>query len=264
GVPRGLAGLTHAFQYNDIHALQSIGDMYGGQLAAIVLEPVRGQEPTPEFVAAINEMARKTGAILIIDEVTAGLRLNTGGAHLLYGYEPDIAVFAKALGNGFPIAAIVGKRRVMEAAQETFISSTTWTERVGPVAALATLRKHRDENVATHLIRFGERIKEGWLEIAQDADLDISVSGIAPLAHFSFKNNPTESKTLFTQEMLDRGILATTSFYTMFSHTDDHVNHYLEQAAGVFAIIAEAQGRGDVSKHLRGPVAHTGFHRLTG
>jgi glutamate-1-semialdehyde 2,1-aminomutase len=196
--------------------------------------------------------------------VTAGLRLNTGGAHLLYGYEPDIAVFAKALGNGFPVAAIVGKRDVMEAAQESFISSTSWTERVGSVAALATLKKHRDRNVPQHLIRIGTRIKDGWTNAAAKVGLEIDVSGIAPLGHFSFAKNGTESKTLFTQAMLDVGILATTSFYTMFAHTDAHVDRYLEEVETVFKQIAEAQDSGSVSSLLRGPAAHTAFRRLTG
>src|SRR5205823_11104627 len=112
--------------------------------------------PEPGFLASVRRLADDTGAVLIVDEISAGFRLNTGGAHLLFGLEPDIAVFSKAIGNGYPMAAIIGKSDVMEAAQRTFISSTYWTERIGPTAALATIRKHRAHDVASHLIRIGK------------------------------------------------------------------------------------------------------------
>jgi glutamate-1-semialdehyde 2,1-aminomutase len=201
---------------------------------------------------------------LIFDEVTSGLRINSGGAHLAYGVDPDIAVFAKALGNGFPIAAIIGRHAVMDAAQETFVSSTAWTERVGPAAALATLRKHREQNVARHLIRIGTRIQKGWQDAAVATDLPIEVSGMAPLGHFGFElADAQEVRTLFTQMMLDKGIFATGSFYAMFAHTDAHVDRYLEAVNQVFRDLKVAVDQNAVRQLLRGPVAHSGFKRLT-
>ena len=148
GVPRGLAGLMHPFHFNKLDEIEAIVAEHGERLAAIVMEPVRSSEPEPEFIEGIRALADRCGAVLIFDEVTSGFRINSGGAHLAYGVDPDMAVFAKAIANGFPMAAIVGRASVMDAAQETFVSSTAWTERVGPVAALATLRKHREQNVA--------------------------------------------------------------------------------------------------------------------
>lgn len=155
GVPRGLAGLMHPFHFNKLDEIEAIVAEHGERLAAIVMEPVRNTEPEPAFIKGIRALADRCSAALIFDKVTSGFRINSGGAHLAYGVDPDIAVFAKAIANGFPMAAIVGRASVMDAAQETFVSSTAWTERVGPVAALATLRKHREQNVAE---QFSQRV----------------------------------------------------------------------------------------------------------
>jgi glutamate-1-semialdehyde 2,1-aminomutase len=264
GVPRGLAGLMLPFHYNRLDEIEAIVGAHGGRLAAIVMEPVRSSAPDADFLGGIRRLASACGAALIFDEVTSGLRINTGGAHLVYGVDPDIAVFAKALANGYPMAAIVGRRAVMDAAQDTFVSSTMWTERIGPVAALATLRKHREKDVASHLVRIGKRVQDGWASAARDAALPIHVSGIAPLGHFSFEVPEAQAvRTLFTQMMLDRGILATGSFYAMYAHTDAHVDRYLDELAAVFAALKTAIGQSAVRQLLRGPVAHSGFQRLT-
>ncbi len=264
GVPRGLAGLMQPFHYNQLNELEAIVAEHGSRLAAIVMEPVREREPTPEFITGVRRLADSCGTALIFDEVTSGLRINSGGAHLAYGVDPDIAVFAKAIANGFPMSAIIGRRAVMDAAQDTFISSTAWTERVGPVAALATLRKHRDQNVACHLMRIGRRIQDGWTAAAQDARLPIHVSGIPPLGHFGFElPQSQEVRTLFTQMMLDRNFFATGSFYAMYSHTDEHVDRYLGAVHDVFRELKIAIEQNAVQQLLRGPVAHSGFKRLT-
>lgn len=264
GVPRGLAGLMHPFHFNKVDEIEAIVSEHGSRLAAIVMEPVRSREPTPEFILAVRRLADQCGAVLIFDEVTSGLRINSGGAHLAYNVDPDVAVFAKALANGYPMAAIIGRRAVMDAAQDTFVSSTAWTERIGPVAALATLRKHRDQNVAAHLVRIGQRIQEGWLNASSAAKLPLHVSGIPPLGHFAFDlPNAQEIRTLFTQMMLDRGILATGSFYAMWTHTDEHVDRYLEAVNQVFHDLRIAIDQNAITQLLRGPVAHSGFSRLT-
>ena len=133
-----------------------------------------------------------------------------GGAHLKFKVFPDIAVFAKAISNGFPMAAIIGKKKVMTAAEDTFISSTYWTEKIGPVAALETIKKIKDKKVVKYINKIGKKINKGWMESAQKYDLDISISGIDPLAHFVFNyKNSLELKTLFTQLMLEKNFLAT-------------------------------------------------------
>lgn len=263
GVPRGLVGTALPFSYNGLAELQTIVSVHGSELAAIVMEPVRNSEPQKGFLEGVRGLADGIGAVLIFDEITSGWRLNTGGAHLRYGVTPDMAVFAKAMSNGYPMAAVIGSGAVMQAAQGSFISSTYWTERIGPTAALATIRKLQRCNVPKHLVEVGTRIQSGWRAAAGRAGLSISVTGIPPLAHFSFNyENGLEIRTLFTQLMLDKGFLATDSFYATYGHNDRHLEGYLAAVEEVFTALGEAIRRGEVKKLLRGPVAHSGFHRL--
>lgn len=263
GVPKGLADTALPFTYNRIDQLKSIVSRYGDELAAVVMEPIRSCDPEPGFLEGVREMAAGCGAVLIFDEITSGWRLTTGGAHLSLGVDPDVAVFAKAISNGFPMAAVIGIADVMEAAQDSFISSTCWSERIGPVAALATIDKHRRCDVARHLGVIGRRVKEGWRVAAKRTGLGVAVSGIDPLPHLSFPGDDSQSAaTLFTQEMLDRGFLATRGFYATYAHRESHVDEYLSAIEDVFREIAEAAERNEIKDRLRGPVAHTGFCRL--
>ena len=180
------------------------------------------------------------------------------------GVSPDIAVFAKAISNGYPMAAIIGTGEVMSAAEESFISSTNWTERIGPVAALATIRKHKANNVAEHLNKIGKLVQNGWLKAAGDVGLKIHVSGIYPLSHFNFEGEqPMEKITYFVQRMLDKGFLASGRFYATFAHTSDHVIAYLAAVKAVFLEIKELSDNGKLHSALSGPVAQSGFRRLT-
>ncbi len=263
GVPKGLAGTALPFRYNQIEELEAIVAKHGNDLAAIVMEPIRNHDPLPGFFDSVRELADISGAVFIIDEVSAGLRMNTGGAHLLYGINPDIAVFSKSLGNGFPIAAIIGKGDVMDSAQKSFISSTMWTERVGPTAALATLKKHREKNVGEHLIKIGKMVQEGWQCCADTAGLKISVGGIYPCSHFGFTHEkPQHLKSLFIQLMLEQGFLASNLCYTMYAHTPEHVNQYLAAAERAFSEIFDAIANNDIEKRMNGAPSSTGFKRI--
>lgn len=264
GVPRSLAGSALPFATNRADQLEDILLERRGEIAAVVMEPVRSSEPEPGFLERVRALASEHGAVLIFDEITVGFRLTLGGAHLLYGVDPDIAVFAKALGNGHPMAAVIGREAVMQAAQSTFISSTYWTERVGPVAALATIEKFKRVNASEHIARMGRRVQEGWLRDAEQAGLSVSVGGLPSLALLNFESeNPEQSQTLFTQLMLDRGFLASKAFYPTWAHRDEHVDRYLEAVQEVFGILAKALEGRAVEEQLRGPPAHSGFHRLT-
>jgi len=264
GVPRGLQGSAIPFKYNQIEDLSSIAASLPGKLAAVVMEPIRNDEPKDNFLYRVREIASRVGAVLIFDEITAGWRLNTGGAHLLYGVAPDIAVFGKAISNGYAMSAVIGKAEVMEAAQKSFISSTYWTERVGPAAALATIRKHLRCNVPQHLKTIGQLVQDGWKTAAERANLEVSIGGIPPLGHLYFKGDlQREVRTLFTQLMLDRGFLATNAFYATLAHREQHVTSYLGAVEEVFRIIVRALRDGSLTSQLRGAVAHAGFQRLT-
>lgn len=263
GVPRGLAGTAMPFQYNHLEELEAIVARNRDQIAAIVMEPVRDHDPSPGFLESVREIANRIGAVLVFDEVTAAFRMNAGGIHLLYGVNPDIAVFAKAISNGYPMAAIIGLGRVMQAAQTSFISSTYWTERIGPTAALATIHKYRKENVSERLVEAGRRVQAGWKMAAERAGLQVHVSGLPPLSHLSFEyTNGQAVATLFTQLMLERGYLASKGFYASYAHQNEHLEGYLDATDEVFKVLAHSVNDGTIERTLRGPVAHTGFRRL--
>ncbi len=263
GVPKELAGTAIPFRFNDCEALEKIVTLYGDELAAIVLEPIRNDGPTEEFKAMIASVRERTGAVVIIDEISAGFRIAPGGAHLVLGYDPDIAVFSKALGNGFPIGAVIGKERVMSAAARSFISSTCWTERVGVVAALATLDTYCTKRVHEHLIAIGTQVQAGWKAASEATGLKISVSGIAPLSHFGFLyDNPLEMKAYFVQLMMASGFLASNLFYSMYAHKSFHVEAYSAAVTQAFAEIKRAHEAGELRSLLRGKPANSGFLRL--
>lgn len=264
GVPKGLRGTVLPFHYNKVEELEAIVRKAGKNLAAIVMEPIHGVEPRDNFLKKVRRIANETGAVLIFDEITVGWKLTHGGAHLMYGVNPDIAVFSKAISNGYPMAAIIGTRKVMEAAQSSFISSTYWTERIGPVAALATIKKMKRVNAPGRIKKTGSAVRAGWERLAAKHSLAIIVGGVIPISNFIFKSGKDSQalKTLFVQEMLDRGFLATNMFFASCAHTEAHIKKYLHAVDEVFAVLAEAIKTKTTRKRLRGPIAHTGFERL--
>jgi len=264
GVPKCLKETAFPFRYNQLDEVEKIVSGHGRELAAIVMEPTRGQEPEQEFIKGVRQLADLTGAVLIFDEISAGFRLTTGGAHLaLFEARPDMAVFSKALGNGYPIAAVIGIEQVMQSAQRTFISSTNWTERIGPVAAIATIKKHRDLNVAKHLIALGEMVQKGWRNLAERHGLSIHVGGMKPMSHFSFEDDQALAmKAYYIQLMLEQGFLASSLYYAMYAHTDEHVHLYLEAVDKAFAELSGAIERTDLLEKLEGQPASAGFKRL--
>jgi glutamate-1-semialdehyde 2,1-aminomutase len=263
GVPRALAGTALPFRFNRLEELEAILRDHPGELGAVVLEPIRNDPPTEEFVRGVRALADEAGAVLIVDEISSGFRLNCGGAHRLYGYEPDLAVFSKAMGNGYAVGAVIGRGRVMEAAQRTFISSTCWTERVGSAAALATIRKFRRERTERVLCARGEAIQSGWNELIRRHGLEAHVSGILPMSHIDFSGpDPQAQKAFYVQAMLESGILASNLFYAMGAHTEEHVRRYLARADEVFASLAEALRAGSLRERLLGEPSATGFKRL--
>ena len=265
GVPAGLTDTAFPFRYNRIEELENIITKHGRELAAIVIEPIRDVPPEGEFLKQVRQLSTDAGAVLIVDEISAGFRLTTGGAHLvLFDDAPDVAVFSKALGNGYPISAIVGKGSVMQATQTTFVSSTNWTERIGPAAAIATIQKHKRLKVHNHLIALGEKVQNGWKEAAERNDLPIRVSGIKPMSHFQFEaKEKQEMKAYFIQLMLDQGILASTLFYAMYAHSLNDVETYQKAMDKAFEEIREAHERGELKQRLKGLPADAGFQRLT-
>ena len=237
---------------------------HGDEVAAIVMEPQRGAAPEPGFLEGVRAKATEIGAVLVFDEITTGFRTHLAGIHMLHNVEPDIAVFAKALGNGYAMAAVIGTTEVMDAAQSTFISSTNWTERLGLVAALATLKKLKDSNAHARINGVGQQVKSIWKEAAGRNNLSIHVSGLdcGPHMHFEEDIGNLPLMTLFGQEMLKRGFLAASLFNASLAHSDDDVAEYGRAVGEVFGILSEAKSEGSVERYLDGPVAQGGFYRF--
>lgn len=265
GVPRALQGTAVPFRYNDLEGLGRIVAEHKNELAGIIMEPLRSDLPRPGFLAGVRGLADESGALLVFDEITAGFRLTTGGAHLVLGVEPDLAVFAKGMSNGYAMAAILGRAKYMNAAQETFVSSTYWTERVGPAAALATIKKHIQLNLAQALADTGQRVRKVWSRAAAQAELEIKSSGVPPLPVFAFDHpQATAAKTLFSQILLERGFLASNAVYVTYAHTRAILAGYETAVNDAFKEIAILlnQSPGNLQARLKGPLAHTGFSRL--
>ncbi|KKS34904.1 MAG: Aminotransferase [Parcubacteria group bacterium GW2011_GWC2_42_12] len=263
GVPRELKGTAIPFRYNKIAELKKIVSK-NKNIGVIVMEPLRHEEPKDNFLKQVRKIADKIGAVLVFDEVTIGWRLNVGGAHLKYGVNPDIAVFAKGLSNGFPMAAIIGKKEIMQAAQTTFISSSSWTERIGPTAALATINKMIDKKVPEHLNRIGRLVVKGLKQAAKNNQLKVTVAGPPPLIHFSFDYGADSQaiRTLFTQEMLKKKILASGGVYVTYSLKKKQAKRYLRAVEETFRLLRKAIDNNQVHSLLNGPIAHSGFKRL--
>jgi len=264
GVPSSLRGTAFPFHFNQIEQLKEIVTRIGSDLAVIVMESGRELLADSGFLEEVRDIATSTGAVLVFDEITTGFRMTSGGIHLLQGVNPDLAVFAKAMANGYAMSAVIGRSEVMEAAQSTFISSTNWTERIGPSASIATIKKHIKENVAEHIMGIGSAVMNGWEEAARTNGIKLHTSGLPSLNHFTFEY-PEEVAltTLFIQLMLERGYLAFNQFKPSLAHKKEDISSYLAAVSEVFALLYDAIDSNQVRARLKGPVARRGFYRLT-
>ena len=265
GVPAGLAGTNLPFHYNHIEEFNALMEKHKGKIAAVIMEPIRNDYPKDGFLEKIREATRKAGVVLVFDEITAGFRLCAGGSHNVLGVEPDMAVFAKGLTNGYPLSAIIGRKDVMEASQGTFISSTFYTERVAFAATLKNIELYQKYKVWEKQDEYGVMVLEGWEEKAKKNGLNVKVEGIHPLVHFSIlgKENTLIYKTFFVQEMLKRGYIASNAFYTSYAHSQEMIEEYLENVDAVFMMLAEINRKNEtVAAYLEGSVCHSGFGRL--
>jgi glutamate-1-semialdehyde 2,1-aminomutase len=259
GVPQSLGGTVLPFEYNRLDQLRALLATYD-DIGVLVMEPVRSMEPINGFLGEVRKLTLERGIVLIFDECTAGFRETFGGAHLKYGVEPDLAVFGKALGNGYAITAVLGRRAVMEAAQDSFISSTFWTERIGTVAALATLTEMERLRSWEVITEAGRALIIGWRELAERHSLSIQVTGMPALATFTFNRPDARAcKTFLTQEMLRLGFLSTPSVYSCTAHDVAVHAEYFAALDEVFAMISA----GDIEARVTGPLCNEGFRRLT-
>ncbi|MDP2030676.1 MAG: aminotransferase class III-fold pyridoxal phosphate-dependent enzyme [Thiobacillus sp.] len=261
GVPRNLRGTVFPFSYNNFAELEALVKEH--DIGVIKMEVSRNKGPEDNYLQKVRQLATERNIVLIFDECTSGFRQTFGGLHKMYGVEPDMAMFGKALGNGYAITATIGRREIMEAAQSTFISSTFWTERIGPTAALKTLEVMEQMRSWELITETGHSIRTRWQQLADKHGLAIEHWGLPALTGYSFQHpDALAYKTLITQEMLVKGWLAGNSVYVCTEHTPDIVAAFMDELDPLFALVKECQEGRDVMSLLRGPVCHSGFKRL--
>lgn len=261
GVPQNLRGTVFPFNYNNYAELEALVKAH--DIGVIKMEVVRNKGPEDNFLHKVRKLATDHGIVLIFDECTSGFRQTFGGLHKMYDVEPDMAMFGKTLGNGYAITATIGRREIMEAAQSTFISSTFWTERIGPAAALKTLEVMERTQSWETITKIGLDVRARWQKLADKHGLKIEQWGLPALTGYTFQSpNALAYKTLVTQEMLAKGYLAGNSVYACTEHTPEIVDGYFAALDPIFGMVKECEDGRDVMGLLKGPVCHGGFKRL--
>jgi len=262
GVPKNLKNSVYPFHYNNFEELEEIVNTHN--IGVIKMEVVRNMGPEDNFLHKVRELATRKNIVLIFDECTSGFRETYGGLYKKYGVEPDMAVYGKTIANGYALTAVVGRKEIMEAAQTTFISSTFWTERIGPAAALKTLELMKEYRSWEVITETGNIVRKGWQELADAHGLKIAIAGLPSLSTYSFRSdNAQKYKTFITQEMLQKGFLASTNFYASIAHRQEDIDRYFAALDGVYKTIADCEsGEKDIDQLLLGPVSHAGFSRL--
>ncbi len=261
GVSSSYKNSIFPFFFNDINSLEKI--LKKKSIGVIIMEPMRGNEPKNNFLKKVKNLSKKYNCVLIFDEITSGFHDYFGGLHLKYKINPDIAIFGKSIANGYPISAIIGKKNIMNKAQDSFISSTMWTDRLGFIAAIATLDEMEKQKTQKKIIFFGKYIKKKWKIISEKTGVDIIISGQESMPSFTFKGkNNLELMTFFTQEMLKRGFLAAGLVSVTTSYSISIINNYLKSFFKVFKLIREYSYK-NKKIPLLGPVKHSTFRRLT-
>jgi glutamate-1-semialdehyde 2,1-aminomutase len=261
GVPNNLKDTIFTFNYNDYEALEKL--VYKEDIGVIKMEVERNNGPKDNFLSKVRKLATDNNIVLIFDECTSGFRETFGGIHIKYKVEPDMAMYGKALGNGYAITAIVGKKEFMEAAQTTFISSTFWTERIGPTAAIKTLEIMEREQTWKTITKMGLYVRNELKNLADKYGLDINQWGIPSLTGYTFKGeNSLHYKTLVTQEMLKKGYLAGNSLYLCIHHTKPIIDEFIKNLDPIFKLVMECEDGRDINTLISGPICHSDFKRL--
>ena len=262
GVHPNLKNTVFPFEYNNLEKLKKI--IQTKKIGIIKMEVSRNYGPKNKFLEKIRKICNDQKIVLIFDECTSGFRKCFGGLHKYYNVKPDIAMFGKALGNGHAITAVVGKKEVMSNAQNTFISSTFWTERIGNVAALATMEEMEKIKSWEIISQIGKKIKSGWIKLAKSNGIKIEIGGLDALCFFNIKSkNSNKYKTFITQEMLKKKFLASNIVYVSIAHDEKTLNDYFERLNNIFQIIKKCEDEIlNIDDLLESEEAHTTFKRL--
>ena len=251
GVMKNLKDSCFPFNYNELHNIKNLIKKHN--IGIINIDFTRNYNPQNDFLKKIRALCNKKNIILIFDECTSGFRENLGGKHLKFKVNPDLAMFGKAIGNGYAINAIIGKRKYMKNAEKTFISSTFWTERVGSVAALSTIKYMEKNKTFKKIIAQGKKIKNKWKELSIKYKIDLDIISMDSIPIFLFKTNHEIKKKFIINEMLKEGILASNIIYVSISHTDEILKYYFRKLDKIFhklSIISKQNLEKEANKSL--------------
>lgn len=256
GLPRELKQWMHSFVWNELETLEAIFDEFSGRVATVILE-VPGQDPAPGFLEQVKSLAHRHGAILIFDEIVTGFRFALGGAQQHFSVTPDLACFGKAMANGFPLSALVGRREIMQELERVFFSMTFGGEVASLAAAKATLLELREQPVIEHLWTIGRMWRNGFAEIAAQAAAPVRLDGHPPRSGFVFtpvgRYEPLTLKGLFLQETIKRGILFGGPIFMTYSHGPEEIAKTLSACGEALDILVDAIEADDVLERLEGP-----------
>ncbi len=266
GVPRALEGTALPFEQDNLDMLEDLLKGNEGEVACIIMEPMRTELPSPGYLEGVRELATRHEVVLIFDEVSSGFRIALGGVQEYMGVTPDISVFAKAISNGYPMGAVVGKRKFMEPAAQMFISSAYWDDNIGQVAALTTLRELQRRDAVAHFERVGASFKERINQVAQDVGLDAECVGIAahPGIRFHVDDAETAKKvsTLFVQENARRGLILSTGFFFNMAHDEEALDFTEAAVRESFGVIKQGLDESRLDELLEGEVQEDSFRRM--
>lgn len=256
GVPKIVRDLTHNFRFNEIKSLEEILLHWPNEFAAIILEPMNVNFPEKGFLEEIRNIADKLGIILIFDETITGFRYSRGGAQELFDVTPDLACFGKGIANGYPLSALVGRRKYMSLVEEIFFSGSFGGETLSLAAAKAVLIKLQNEPVLENIKKVGTKLIEGVeaLIVANDISHFLSISGHPSWSFLQFKNTKTttnmELKTLFIQEVMKRGFYTLGTHNISYAHTKNDINQLLKTYDIIFKKLKKAVALSNIKDQL--------------
>jgi glutamate-1-semialdehyde 2,1-aminomutase/spore coat polysaccharide biosynthesis protein SpsF len=264
-VPEAVQALSESFGFNDLDLLDAALERQEGGTAAVVLEPVAADEPDEGFLEGVIERAHAAGALAVFDEIITGFRVAPGGAQERYGVVPDLAAFGKALGNGMPISALVGREEYMDRLEDVFFSGTHGSEALSLAAANAVLDELTPELYESLFAR-GERLRTGVQEGIAEAGVGelVTIGGAAPRT-VTIVREPENSdgrllaRSIVQQELLKRGVLFNGSNFISAAHTDEDIDHAVEAYREAFAVLAYAMEAGDLAAALEGQPVQPAF-----
>ena len=258
GIPKAVKDLTLTFQYNDVESLKKVFDENEDEIGTVIMEPTLVEAPRNNFLGKVKKLAREKGAVLVFDEIITGFRWAMGGAQEYFKVTPDLATFGKAMANGMPVSALVGKAEIMEKLDEVFFSFTFGGECLSLAAAIATIKEIMEKNVIEFIWKQGKKIMDGYNGIAKEHALNkfTRCTGYAPESLVKFTDEggreSLEMKSLFQQEAIKRGVLFTGYHSMCFSHNDEDLEKTFEVYGEAMGLLKKAVAEGRVSEYLEG------------